>query len=273
MFNIALMCSCHNRARLTKRSLNSITNTLKNTRLVDKFHFFVLDDCSVDETYIFLKNFKNTSVVKSDKNLYWAGGMNFCFNYFNKELIEYDLFIPFNDDIELDVKNLDRLLDRYQELLEDKKEFILSVPCYYQDKITYSGSKFKIHSSIPLFKRVEPIKNTIIKVDVVNMNFLLIPMTVIKKYNFLDNYFTHSLADFAYSLKLKKHGIYSYLYDLPSVICEPNLTGRKKLKGINKLPQKKFYQEYFRFYYYFWPIRIVSRLIKFIFLKLSNKTN
>lgn len=267
MFNIALMCSCHNRATLTKRSLNSISHTLKNTRLVDKFHFFVLDDCSTDETYSFLKNFKNTSVVKSNENLYWAGGMNYCYNHFYEELIKYDLFIPFNDDIELDVKNLDRLFDRYQKLLEEKKEFILSVPCFFQDKITYSGSKFKIHSSIPLFERVDPIKNKIIKVDVVNMNFILIPITVIEKYKFLDSYFTHSLADFAYSLKLKKNGINSYLYDLPSVICEPNLTGRKKLKGINKLPQKIFYKEYFKFYYYFWPVRLIAKLIKFVFLK------
>lgn len=267
MFNIALMCSCHNRAALTKRSLNSITNTLKNTKFVNKFHFFVLDDCSNDETYSFVKNFDNTSVIKSKKNLYWAGGMNFCFNYFYEELIKYDLFIPFNDDIDIEENNFDRLFGCYQKLLEDKKEFILSVPCYYQDKITYSGNKFKIHSSVPIFKRVEPIKNKIIKVDVVNMNFLLIPMTIIKKYNFLDNYFTHSLADFAYSLKLRKYGINSYLYDLPAVICEPNLTGRKKLKGINKLPQKKFYQKYFKFYYYLWPIRIIGRLLKFIFFK------
>ena len=261
------MCSCHNRVMLTKKSLNSISNTLKNTKLVNKFNFFVLDDCSTDGTYSFLKNFKNTSVVKSNKNLYWAGGMNFCFNHFYKELIGYDLFLPFNDDIELDIKNLDRLFDQYQKLLRDKKEFILSVPCFYQDKITYSGSKFQIHSSIPIFKIVKPIKNKIIKVDVVNMNFTLMPMTVIKKYKFLDSYFTHSLADFAYSLKLKKYGINSYIYDLPHVICEENLKRTNKLEGINKLPQKKFYRKYFRFYYYFWPLRLVLRIIRLIFLK------
>ena len=91
------MCSCHNRATLTKRSLNSISHILKNTRLVDKFHFFVLDDCSTDETYSFLNKFENTSVVKSNENLYWAGGMNYCYNHYYEELTNYDLFIPFNE--------------------------------------------------------------------------------------------------------------------------------------------------------------------------------
>ena len=87
MFNIALICTCHNRYRLTQRSLNSISNNLEKTKLVNKFHFFVLDDCSNDNTYNFLTNFKNTSVIRSDKNLYWAGGMHTCFNYFYNELI------------------------------------------------------------------------------------------------------------------------------------------------------------------------------------------
>ena len=265
------MCTCHNRYKLTKRSFNSIKNTLKNSNMVNKFHFFALDDCSSDQTYNFLANFQNTTLIKSDKNLYWAGGMHYCFNHFYTELIKYDIFIAFNDDIKLNIKNINRLLEKYNTLLYDKKKFILSVPCFYKDKITYSGSKFKIHSCIPLFKKVDPIKNKIIKVDVVNMNFILIPMSVIKKYKFLDNYFTHSLADFAYSLKLKKYGINSYLYDLPSVICEPNLTGRKKLKGINKLPQKKFYREYFKFYSYFWPIGLVLRHVSYTHLTLPTK--
>lgn len=264
------MCCCHNRVALTKRSLKSITKTLKNTKLVNNFHFFVLDDCSTDETYSFLKNYNNTSVVKSKKNLFWAGGMNFCFNFFYKELIKYDLFIPFNDDIKINVKNFDRLLDQYLKLLEDKKKLILSVPCHYNDEITYSGFKFKIHSSIPMFKKVDPIKNNILKIDIVNMNFTLIPISVLKKYKFLEDYFTHSLADFEYSLRLKKHKINSYLYDLPSIICEQNLTGRQKLKGINKLPQIKFYKKYFKFYYYFWPIRKVLSPFRHIILKLLN---
>ena len=269
MFNIALICTCHNRSKLTKRSFNSISKNLENTKSVNKFHFFVLDDCSTDETNNFLVNFKNTSVLKSDKNLYWAGGMYKCFNYFYKELIKYDIFIPFNDDIKLNTINLDKLIEDYKILIKDKNEFILSVPCIYNKKITYSGKKFKIHSSIPLFKAIEPIKNRILKIDVVNMNFTLIQMIVIKKYKFLDNYFTHSLADFAYSLKLKRYGINSYLYNKPLVECEPNLTGRKKLKGINKLPQKKFYKEYFKIYYYYlWPIRLILKLINFILLKL-----
>ena len=51
---------------------------------------------------------------------------------------------------------------------------------------------------------------------------------------FLDNYFTHLLADFAHSLKLKKHEVNSFLYNLLFVHSEPNFTGRKKLKRINK---------------------------------------
>ena len=75
MLNIALICACHNRFKLTKNSFNTISKALKNTTKVNKFHFFVLDDNSKDETNDFLSNFKNTSVLRGDGNLYWAGGL------------------------------------------------------------------------------------------------------------------------------------------------------------------------------------------------------
>ena len=65
MFNIALICTCFNRVKLTKKSLNSISKVLKNTKKINKFHFFILDDNSTDQTNKFLTNFKNTSVFPS----------------------------------------------------------------------------------------------------------------------------------------------------------------------------------------------------------------
>jgi len=94
------------------------------------------------------------------------------------------------------------------------------------------------------------------------MNFTLIPMTIISKYKFLDNYFKHAIADFAFSLKLRKLGIYSYLYNKSIIECSPNLGQRKKLEKIDERPQEKFYKKYFIIYYY---LRSVRSFIKNFF--------
>ena len=262
MFNVALICTCFNRVKLTRKSLNSITKVLKNTKKINKFHFFMLDDNSIDQTNKFLTNFKDTSVLKSKGNLYWARGMKECFNYFYNDIIKYDILIPFNDDIILKKNNLNHLIDKYELLLKKKKLFLLSVPCKFNNKIIYGGQKFKYNSFIPSFKIAKPVKNKILKIDVINMNFTLIPMTIISKYKFLDNYFKHAIADFAFSLKLRKLGIYSYLYNKSIIECSPNLGQRKKLEKIDERPQEKFYKKYFIIYYY---LRSVRSFIKNFF--------
>ena len=262
MFNIALISACHDRLNLTKKSLTSITKAFKNTKNINKFHFFILADNCTDGTNKFLNNFENTSILKSGTDLYWARGILRCFDNFYTEIIKYDILIIFNDDIYLPDDNVFDLIEEYKNFIKHEKLFLMSVPCKYNNIITYGGSKFKINSLIPRFKLVEPIKNRISKVDVINMNFALIPMDVIKTYKFLDNYYTHSLADYAYSLKLKKYGINSYLYDKAIIQCKPNLKRRLKLKGINFQPQKKFLKEYFKIFFYCKLIYVF--LIKFL---------
>lgn len=263
MFNIALICTCFNRVKLTRKSLNSITKVLKNTKKINKFHFFMLDDNSEDLTNKFLTNFKNTSVLKSKGNLYWARGMKECFNYFYSDIIKYDILIPFNDDITFKKNNLNHLIDKYELLLKKKKLFLLSVPCKFNNKIIYGGQKFKYNSLLPIFKIVKPFKNKLLKIDVINMNFALIPMSIISKYKFLDSYFKHAIADFAFSLKLRKFGIYSYLYSNPIIECRPNLGQSEKLEKIDLKSKDKFYKNYFMIYYYLWPVR---SFIKNIFM-------
>ena len=259
MFSIALICTCHNRFKLTKNSFNTISKVLKNTKKVNKFHFFILDDNSKDETNDFLLNYENTSVLMGDGNLYWAGGMINCFNYFYKDIIKYDILIPFNDDISINQADLNDLIEKYYNLLNSKKKFLLSVPSMYNKKITYGGKNFQFNSFLPIFKNVRPIRNEILKIDVVNMNFVLIPMMVILKYGFFDKYFKHSLADYAFCLKLKKFGINSFLYNKAIIECKPNLGRGKKIKSIDKVPQEMFYKQYFKLYYYLWPIRIILK--------------
>jgi len=259
MFNIALICACHNRFKLTKNSFNTISKALKNTTRVNKFHFFVLDDNSKDETNDFLSNFENTSVLRGDGNLYWAGGLLKCFNHFYTDIIKYDVLIPFNDDINLNKIDLNDLLQQYYDLLRSKKKFLLSVPSIFNKKITYGGKNFKFNSFLPIFKNVKPIENKILKIDVANMNFVLIPMVVVIDHGFFDKYFKHALADYAFCLKLKKFGFNSFLYDKAIIECKPNLERIKKLKSVDLIPQEKFYKIYFKFYYYLKPIRAILK--------------
>lgn len=261
MLNIALICACHNRFKLTKNSFNTISKALKNTKKVNKFHFFVLDDNSKDKTIDFLLNFENTSVLRGDGNLYWAGGLLKCFNHFYEDIIKYDVLIPFNDDINLNKIDLNDLVQKYCNLLISKKKFLLSVPSMSDKKITYGGKNFQLNSLLPIFKTVKPKKNKILKIDVANMNFVLIPMVVILDYGFFDKYFKHALADYAFCLKLKKFGFNSFLYDKAIIECKPNLERTKKLKLVDLMPQEKFYKEYFKFYYYLWPIRVIFKKI------------
>jgi GT2 family glycosyltransferase len=271
MFNIALICTCFNRVKITRKSLNTITKALKNTKKINKFHFFILDDNSKDQTNKFLTNFKNTSVLKSKGNLYWARGMRVCFSYFYNDIIKYDILIPFNDDVILKKNNLNHLIDKYELLLKKKKLFLLSVPCKFNNKIIYGGQKFKYNSFLPIFKIVKPFKNKLLKIDVINMNFALIPMSIISKYKFLDNYFKHALADFAFSLKLRKFKIYSYLYSKPIIECRPNLRQSKKLEKIDLKPKEKFYKNYFMIYYYLWPVRTFFKKYFYETNKITKK--
>ena len=73
-------------------------------------------------------------------------------------------------------KNFIKKLDL--DLLISKKKFLLSVPSIFNKKITYGGKNFQLNSLLPIFKAVKPKKNKILKIDVANMNFVLIPESI-----------------------------------------------------------------------------------------------
>lgn len=66
----------------------------------DKYRLILIDNNSSDNTKTLdVSLLQNTEIIRSDKNVYWAGGINIGLDYIKDKKFEYVFFL--NDDIEV----------------------------------------------------------------------------------------------------------------------------------------------------------------------------
>lgn len=210
MKKIAILLTVHNRKVKTLNCLQKLFNQTLSSEY--RFDVYVTIDGCIDGTEEAIKNsYPSVTLIHGDGSLFWNKGMRVaweCANSTNK----YDYFIWLNDDTELFIDAIQKLVDSSQTLVNNS--IIVGSTCATEnrDNITYGG---RIHK----MGIVEP-TNQLKECDFFNGNIVLIPFSVFLKVGYNDNCFSHALGDFDYGLRATKLKV--KIYVAPSVlgICD-----------------------------------------------------
>lgn len=218
MKKIAVLLTCHNRKDKTVRCLTGLLrlkdayNTLHQENEIDLWTYLTDDGCT-DGTVEAIKggigNKMNLQILSGSGNLFWAGGMRFCWNEALKHHEEWDYYLLLNDDVEL----LDTMFDELFQAEEFsknqyRKEGIVSgFICNPNDmtKTTYGGGVW-LNKMLAKQKRLTPSGHPQL-CDMTNANILLVPAMVVDKIGIFYKGYQHGLADYDYSNTARKKGI------------------------------------------------------------------
>ena len=151
---ICVLLTCHNRKAKTEKCLRSLKNALafynKETAKSIQIEIFLTDDGCTDGTSDMARSiFTDESVLHvlyGDGNLYWAGGMRFCWREAMKRHNEWDYYLLLNDDTELMDNVFYELFNAEHWSVEKfKREGIVSgITCSTNNpmELTYGGDIF-----------------------------------------------------------------------------------------------------------------------------------
>ena len=198
---IAVLITVFNRREKTLRCLESLSQQ-KNLQNVE-VETFVTDDNSTDGTSAAIKIFyPQVHLFKGNGFLYWAGGMRYT--YEQSWFYKADYYLLLNDDTVLYDNTISTLVDCINQKKGEPAICIGSTKDNESDKISYGGyhlmHKNKWKSGIVYSN------DKCMQCDFGNANIMLISKEVINKIGFLSNNYTHSLADYDYTLTAKKAG-------------------------------------------------------------------
>lgn len=254
---ISILLTCHNRRAKTETCLRSLKDALEayNKNNVEKVHIeiFLTDDGCTDGTAEAARNvFPNEQelhILQGDGNLYWAGGMRFCWKEAMKRHSEWDYYLLINDDTEM-MPNLFSELFEAESFVKErfgKQGIVSGITCATDDptKLTYGGDLI-VNRFLSTKKRLGPNGNPQL-CDQTNANILLVPKCVVDKISVFYEGYTHGYADSDYSQMARRKGI--------PVVLTANFCGKcdqdhgseadlaKKLTAMS-LKQRKAYFEH-----------------------------
>lgn len=202
MIRIAVLLAVFNRKEKTITCLRSLYNQELPTGV--KFDVYLTDDNSTDGTAIaVLEEFPDVKLLKGSGSLFWAGGMRHSWREALKG--KFDYYLLLNDDTFLNQHTLARLLDCSMQY-RDKGEAICIGSTADRDKevISYGGHRLLSPKKVQytnVYSETAPVE-----CDLANANIMLVPKAVVDAIGILSSRFTHSIADFDYTLRAKKAG-------------------------------------------------------------------
>lgn len=262
---IAVLLTTYNRKEKTVACLQS----LKDQRLPagTTLEVFLTDDASADGTVAAVKEvYPEAHVYHGTGSLYWAGGMRNTW----REAINHNpgFYLLLNDDTMLNEDAVAILLKNCAMHSQAPSICIGSTCDNHSGEISYGGWKLeakgrwkssRIHS-----------KTSYMDCDFGNANIMLVPHAVVEKIGILAEHFTHSLADYDYTLKAKKAGfrvqvapgfLGSCIDDHGRNWKSSNTTLKERIQYL-KSPKGLAYKEYLQFIKDHFPLSYPSAFVK-----------
>lgn len=262
---IAVLLTTFNRKEHTLACLRS----LKRQQLPEGvgLKVFLTDDASKDGTADAVKQYlPDAEVYQGTGSLYWAGGMRHTWQKALRS--KADFYLLLNDDTILLPNAVASLLSA--SLKNDPAPAIAvgSTCDEVSGRISYGGWKLR---SKWWWKsnRVEAGDETA-ACDFANANIMLVPGSVVDKIGILASHFTHSLADYDYTLKAKKAGFKLQVAPRYLGTCtddhgnnwKPQGTPLKERIQYLKSPKGLAYGEYLKFIGDHFPLSYPSAFCK-----------
>lgn len=290
---IAVLLACHNRRIKTVNCLNSLKEALRVYNCVAEdsiqTEIYLTDDgCTdgtaeaVQELYL---NCDRLHVLQGDGNLYWAGGMRFCWKEALKRHGEWDYYLLLNDDTELKKNVFFELFsaEKYAEEHYGKAGIVSGITCskVNEDVITYGGDIW-VNKFLATRKRLTVTGKPQV-CDLTNANILLIPRSIVDVIGIFHEKYKHGKADFDYSNMVRKAGYPVVLTANSCGYCEKDHLNYKaladKVIGMSLNERKMFFKnpihsssDYLVFVSRTSPIRVpmvwIGRVLNLYFPKL-----
>ncbi|MEJ7913678.1 MAG: glycosyltransferase family 2 protein, partial [Chitinophagaceae bacterium] len=245
---IAVLLTTFNRINKTLSCLKS----LRDQQLPEgvQLDIFLTDDASADGTADAVKrDFPSAHVFHGTGSLYWAGGMRETWKQAKLHTPDYYLLV--NDDTLLNTDAVAVLLKSTTARPPDI--CIGSTRDDASGEISYGGWNV----SAPNRWKSERIHSTTqyMECDFGNANIMLVSKEVVERIGILSDHFTHSLADYDYTLRAKKAGFIvrvapgflgNCIDDHGNNWKSANTTLKERVQYL-KSPKGLAYKEYLRF--------------------------
>ncbi|MCX2473263.1 glycosyltransferase family 2 protein [Pedobacter sp. MC2016-05] len=232
---------------------------------------FLTDDNSSDGTaQAIAYAYPQVNLLKGSGALFWAGGMR---NSWAKALESNpDFYLLLNDDTVINDDCISNLL-KYHRVERRSKEAIVigSTIDLLKQVISYGGHKLRDPKKVSydnIFSETE-----YCQCDLANANIMLVPRQIVEKIGILSDKFTHSMADFDYTLRAKKSGFDVVVVPGIQGLCtDDNLNEQGKIKRnfrqrirFLKSPKGLAYTEYMGFINTHFPSHKTAVLFKLWF--------
>ncbi|WP_186461842.1 glycosyltransferase family 2 protein [Mucilaginibacter pallidiroseus] len=203
-YRIAVLLASYNRREKTLAFLASLFSQ-RNFDVSD-IDIYLLDDASSDGTATAVAgSYPNVKVITGTGKLFWAGGMRTVWDHARSQG-QYDLFLLFNDDVELVEDAVQRIISCYDVVKNAGSVIVGSTRSRVTGKLTYGGHTLnkKGHAAYNL---ITPDDKEPLPCHLVNGNVLLVDASAVEKIGILSDKYTHYLADFDYSMNAYTAGL------------------------------------------------------------------
>lgn len=275
MKKVAILITCHNRKNKTLACLNALKISIENSDLKMDFIVYLVDDGSTDGTAEAVSSrFSDVVIISGNGNLFWTGGMRLAWKEAKSGNPDYYLLL--NDDTYLFADSINKIIKTSINFSIKYHEYAILVGSTIdaiKGKVTYGGRKL-ISQNKPKSLLISNNKE-LAECDLGNANIMLVPNEIIKKIGFLSDKYTHSIADYDYTLRAKKNGFHVFAH--PGILgsCEYDHSanwlhhGSKLSERLNYLKSIKglAYGQYLQFIKEHFPWNLPEA-----FLKLWLKT-
>jgi GT2 family glycosyltransferase len=263
---IAILLATYNRREKTVSCLESVyaQQLPENTNL----SVFLTDDNSTDGTAGAVRRaFPSVNIFNGSGSLFWAGGMRNSWTEARKS--DPDYYLLLNDDTLLINDAIQKLLQYYNEHGSSPNALAIGSTMDEDSReISYGGRKLYHQAKVQSYSTFS--ETDYIECDLANANIMLVPREIVNKIGILSEKYTHSIADFDYTLTAKKAGFKAVV--MPGVLgnCtddhgnnwKSSSTTLKERISYLKSPKGLAYKEYMQFIKTHFPGHVPEAFIK-----------
>ncbi|MEJ7556672.1 MAG: glycosyltransferase family 2 protein [Pedobacter sp.] len=268
---IAVLLATFNRKEKTLTCLERLSAQVLPEGL--RLEVFLTDDNSSDGTReAVMAQYPDVKLFKGSGSLFWAGGMR---NSWSMALeSDPDYYLLLNDDTVLRDDCIVSLLKYYQTHPEGAADITIGSTIDLETKkVSYGGHKLYNRNSVTHFSVSS--ETEYLECDLANANIMMVPRETVKRIGILSSDFTHSIADFDYTLRAGSAGMKVIV--VPGILgdcTDDNLVAaRQKPPGLKqrikhlKSPKGLAYKEYMGFIKTHFP-----KHVPVVFTKIWLKT-
>jgi GT2 family glycosyltransferase len=229
---------------------------------------FMTDDNSSDGTRDAVQErFPDVQIFKGSGSLFWAGGMRSSWSEALKT--DPDYYLLLNDDTLLKTDAIRKLLSYYDVHGTAPNAIAIgSTIDAANQSISYGGRKLYNQKKVQNYTAYS--ETDYVECDMANANIMLVPREIVKQIGILSSRYTHSIADFDYTLTAKKAGFKAVV--MPGVLgnCiddhgnnwqSANVSLKDRIRYL-KSPKGLAYKEYMQFIKVHFPSHVPEAFIK-----------